>query len=295
MESVENNNKIPLVSVVMITWNRKDLLRQVLGNLLRQTYRRYEVIIADNASTDGTARMIKEEFPQVVFVQLKENCGIKGYNIALEHAHGEYVMIMDDDSFFEDEGIEKAVKKFQQFFMLGALGCKVYNYYSKEVHYWHPTIREDDFSGQGFDSPLFNGCAAAARMSVLKEVGFYPEEFFLYENERDLCTRIINAGYEVKYFTDISVYHMVLPEQGINKRRVFYATRNLIWYFWKYLPLRTAFGRTAFVVALSVLSGIRKFALITYLKPVGAAFCGLPKILRIRAPIKKKYIKKVLY
>ena len=295
MESAVNDIQFPLVSVVMITWNRKDILRQVLINFMRQTYPRYEIIVADNASTDGAAVMVEREFPQVRLIRLTENSGIRGYNIALQQALGEYVVIADNDSFLEDSGIAKIVGKFKQFPSVGAMGCKVYYYYSNRIHHWHPTVRTDDVSGRGFDSPLFNGCAAAVRMSVLNEVGFYPEEFFLYENERDLCTRIINAGYEVKYFTDITAYHMVSEEQGRNQRLVFYATRNLIWYFWKYMPVEVALSRTLFVMAVTIFSGIRRFKLGLYLKPLKAAIGGLPKILVLRKPIKRKYMAKVLY
>ncbi len=189
-----------MVSVVIINWNRKEALKQVLSNLTTQTYRDFEVIVADNASTDGAPEMVQNEFPQVKLIRLGENTGIKGYNIAFEHSSGEFIVILDNDSFLEDDGIVKIVKKFQKYPKLGALGCKVYNYYSGKVHHWHPKVKAENGSEDGFDSPLFNGCAGAARRSVLKEVGFYPEEFFLYENERDLCTRIINAGYDVKYY-----------------------------------------------------------------------------------------------
>ncbi len=295
METLEQVNGFPLVSVVMINWNRKDILRQTLANFKRQTYPRYEIIIADNASIDGAADMVEKEFPEVKIIRLKQNLGIQGYNIALEKTCGEYIVIVDNDSFLEDEGISKIVGKFQQFPVLGALGCRVYYYYSGEVHHWHPVIRGEDCLGKGFDSPLFNGCAAAVRASVLKKVGFYPEEFFLYENERDLCTRIINAGYLVKYFTDINAYHMVSPDNSRNERLVFYATRNLIWYFWKYMPVHIALQRSLFIIAASIVLGVRRNMLGQYLKAVIAAIIGLPKIIRRRKPIEKKYVAKVLY
>ena len=285
----------PLVSIVMINWNRKDILKQVLTKLASQTYARHEIVIADNGSTDGAPDMVEKEFPQVKLMRLNANLGIKGYNIAFENSHGQYIVILDNDSFLEDEGIAKIIRKFEKYPNLGALGCKVYNYYSGNIHHWHPTVKEVDGPEEGFHSPLFNGCAAAAKRSVLEEVGFYPEEFFLYENERDLCTRIINAGHDVRYFTDIEGFHMVSEEGRSSERQVFYGTRNFIWYLWKYMPVWIALKKMMLVIAWNTFEALKGRNLRMYLKPIAAALTGLPGILKNRTPIKKEYIKKTLY
>ncbi len=292
---MESLNTIPLVSVLIINWNRKETLKQVLFNLTKQTYPNFEIIIADNASTDGAPEMVENEFPYVKLIRLSENKGIEGYNIAFEHSSGEFVVILDNDSFLEDEGIVKIVKKFQNYPKMGALGCKVFNYYSGKVHHWHPKVKDENSPEDGFDSPLFNGCAGAARHCVLKEVGFYPEEFFLYENERDLCTRIINAGYDVKYFTDIVGFHMVSDEARSSERLIFYATRNQIWYFWKYMPIRIALWKTFVIIGLNMFAAIKNMKVKIYLKPITSALKGVPNILKQRNPVKKEYLSKVLY
>ena len=292
MEALDNT---PLVSVLIINWNRKEILKQVLMNLAKQTYPHFEIIIADNGSTDGAPEMVESEFPNVKLIRLDDNLGIKGYNIAFKNSSGEFIVILDNDSYLEDMGIVKIVKKFQNYPGLGALGCKVYNYYSGKVHHWHPKVKDENGSEKGFDSPLFNGCAGAARSSVLKEVGFYPEEFFLYENERDLCTRIINAGYDVKYFTDIVGFHMVSDEERSSERLIFYATRNQIWYFWKYMPIRIALWKTVKITVFNMLAAVKNMRVKMYLMPIASALRGLPIIFKHRRPIKKEYLSKVLY
>ncbi|MGA2400198.1 MAG: glycosyltransferase family 2 protein [Syntrophobacteraceae bacterium] len=285
----------PLVSIVMINWNRKEILRHVLTMLGRQTYKNHEITICDNHSTDGAPDMVEREFPGSRLIRADANIGIAGYNVAFEHSAGEIIVILDNDSFLEDEGIAKIVKKFQTYPRLGALGCKVYNFYSGRIHHWHPRFRGENAPPEGIDSPLFNGCAAAARSGVLREVGFYPEEFFLYENERDLCTRIINAGYEVKYFTDISGYHMVAEEGRSSERLVYYSRRNRIWYFWKYLPVRVALFRTAITVGASIIAAVRSGEVRAHLRPLVDSLCAMPRILRQRTPVDKASVSKVLY
>jgi GT2 family glycosyltransferase len=285
----------PLVSIVMINWNRKEVLRHVLKMLAGQTYKNREIIICDNHSTDGAPDMVAAEFPGVRLIRAGANMGIAGYNVALSHSAGDLIVILDNDSFLEDEGISKIVGKFETYPRLGALGCKVYNFYSGQIHHWHPRFRGDNAPPEGIESPLFNGCAAAARRGVLRQVGFYPEEFFLYENERDLCTRIIDAGYEVRYFTDIYGYHMVAPEGRSSERLIYYAKRNKIWYFWKYLPVPVAVLRTAAAISGSLVEALKNGNVRSQIRPLLDAFRGLPRVLRHRKPIRKASVPKVLY
>ncbi len=292
---MEPVNNTPLVSIVMINWNRKEILKHVLERLSRQTYKHYEIVLCDNNSTDEAPDMVEKNFPYVHLIRLDNNVGIAGYNIAFKHSRGKFIVILDNDSFLENDGIAKIVKKFQIYPNLGAIGCKVYNYYSGKIHHWHPNEREENGPAAGVDAPLFNGCAAAVRRNVLCEVGFYPEEFFLYENERDLCTRIINAGYDVKYFTDISGYHMVSEEGRSSERLIYYARRNLIWYFWKYMPVHIALWRTALIIVSSVIDIVTSGNMQMYLRPVIHGLFAIPQIIKKRTPVKKSLLPKVLY
>ncbi|MDA8415083.1 MAG: glycosyltransferase family 2 protein [Desulfobacteraceae bacterium] len=292
---MDTTTSLPLVSIVMINWNRKEILRHVLTTLAGQSYPNYEIVLCDNNSSDGAPDMVESEFPDVQLIRSPENVGITGYNIAFERSRGEIIVILDNDSFLEDDGIAAIVKKFQAYPALGALGCKVYNYYSGRIHHWHPWVTSDHVPEEGVDAPLFNGCAAAARSSVLKEVGFYADEFFLYENERDLCTRIISAGYAVKYFTDISGYHMVSEEGRSSNRLIYYSTRNLIWYYWKFIPIRSALLRTAVIAVSSTLSALTSGKVRMHLKPVLDALLALPRIMKKRTPVQAELLAKVLY
>jgi GT2 family glycosyltransferase len=129
----------------------------------------------------------------------------------------------------------------------------------------------------------------------LREVGFYPEEFFLYENERDLCTRIIDAGYEVKYFTDICGFHMVAQEGRTSERLTYYSRRNKIWYFWKYLPFHVAVFRTAIAVGGNLAAAAKSRDVRLHIRLLMDSFRALPRIIRQRTPIQKSSVPKVLY
>lgn len=284
------------VSIVILNWNRKDISRETLQECYTQDYTDFEIIVVDNNSSDGSQEMVEKEFPDVKLIRLPRNIGIEGYNIGIANSKGKIIVILDNDAFLETQGIKKIVEKFERFPKLGALGVKVCNYYTKEIHNWHPYIRDvETYPEEGFDSPLFNGCAAALRYDVLKKIGYYPEEFFLYENERDLCTRIIDAGFEVKYFPDIVAYHKVASEQRLKENYLYFVMRNEIWYFWKYFPYRIVILRTIRALIYFFIKAIRYRLLKVYFKAVFDAICGLPVIIRKRRPVKDENIKKVIY
>src|SRR3989338_5143691 len=119
--------KNPLVSVVILTWNRKDDLIETITELRKSSYASIEVIVVDNGSEDGTPAVIKERFPDVVFVRLEKNTGIAGYNIGMKKARGDYVVLLDSDSFPERNAIERMLKIFESDNKIGAVAFDVHN------------------------------------------------------------------------------------------------------------------------------------------------------------------------
>ena len=88
-------NEQPLVTVNILSFNRKDELRNTLTKVYEQDYKNIEVIVVDNASSDGSPEMVKNEFPKVQLIQLEKNIGIAGWNEGFEIAKGEYVLVLD--------------------------------------------------------------------------------------------------------------------------------------------------------------------------------------------------------
>ena len=86
----EKNN--PLVSIVNVTWNGKEFLKKHLPSLKNLKYPNYEVIIVDNASTDGSVEFLRENYPEFRIIQNKTNLGTaEGSNVAIDQAKGEYI------------------------------------------------------------------------------------------------------------------------------------------------------------------------------------------------------------
>ncbi|MBI4551833.1 MAG: glycosyltransferase family 2 protein [Candidatus Latescibacteria bacterium] len=287
---------MPRVSLVIATWNRRSDLYRTLVDYQRQTYRDFETIVVDNGSTDGTADMVAQTFPDVQLIRLEQNTGIAGYNTGITHAAGEFIVVSDNDSSLEHDGIRKLVEKFDRFPRVAIIACEVvegpggtiYDWYLRAVDRSHPP---DD----GYPSHLFIGAGAGFRKRVLDEVGLYPEEFFMYMNEVDLATRVLAAGHDVRFCPDIQTYHRHSETGRSRDLNRYYAFRNTIWYYWKYLPVSVAFGRCLIRVPFDVVSGLLLGTSPLALgRALGAAIIGLPRILRSRQPVPSALVRRVL-
>ena len=104
------NNQFPLVTINILSYNRKDELRITLQKVFEQDYKNIEVVVVDNASTDGAPEMVEQDFPQVKLIRLKKNIGIAGWNEGFKAAKGEYVLVLDDDSYPLNNSIENGLK-----------------------------------------------------------------------------------------------------------------------------------------------------------------------------------------
>src|SRR5690554_4798994 len=99
----------PLVSIVILCWNRKKDMKESLNNIRKIDYTNLEVIVVDNCSTDGTVEMIEQDYPEVNLIKMYKNIGIEAYNIGFKNSLGEYIVILDDDSFPAKGAIQRMV------------------------------------------------------------------------------------------------------------------------------------------------------------------------------------------
>ncbi len=187
----------PLVTVNILSFNRKDYLRTTLKKIFEQDYKNLEVLVIDNASNDGTEEMLKNEFRQVRFFKLNKNIGISAWNIGFEKAKGDFILVLDDDSYPLHKTINKGLEEFRINNKLGIVAFKIFN------------VRVNRFETLDFDltPKLFVGCGALIRKEVIKKIGGYSEDIFIYYNEIDFSARCYNAGFDIVYLQNAIVIH----------------------------------------------------------------------------------------
>ncbi len=189
--------KKPLVSVVILTFNRKKELQKNLFNVFSQSYENIEVILIDNNSSDGTSEMVRKNFPDVKIIQMSTNIGAPAYNAGFEAARGEYVFILDDDSYPTKKAIAISVRLIKSDNAAGIVACKIYN--SNYNFYETEDYRNKLFS--------FIGCGALIDKRKLDAVGYYDDNIFLYFNELELTSRFLNKGFKILYSDEAVVVH----------------------------------------------------------------------------------------
>ncbi len=231
-----------MLSIIIVNWNTRDLLRACLRSL-RATCADvpHEVIVVDNASSDGSAAMVAEEFPQVRLIANAENVGYaKGNNQGLEIARGESLWLLNPDTEILPNAAERLLKFMQEHADCGALGCKLLNpptlqhsntptlqhscrtFPTPDViilealglsrlfprHRWFGKYR---MTWWGYDEVREVDQPMAAslliRREVIEQVGGMDEAFPIFFNDVDLCYRIKQAGWKIYFTPDAQVIH----------------------------------------------------------------------------------------
>ena len=273
----------PPVSIVIVTWNALPLLKQCLPSVVASDYPDLQIILADNASTDGSAEWARKHFPQVEVVRHPENWMFcRGNNEALPHASGKYVVLLNNDVEVPRGWLHPLVAAMEADPRVAAVQPKMlqhgdrsrFEYAGASGGYLdrlgYPFARgrifftmEDDHGQYDDARDVFwaSGAALMLRRSALDEVGLLDEQFVMHMEEIDLCWRLHRAGYRVRVVPSSVVYHIgggSLP-QG-NARKVYFNFRNSLLLLFKNLPpaeWRRVFPRRA---ALDASAAVRALA-----------------------------------
>jgi len=211
-----------------------------LQALEKQTFKDFEILVVDNASTDGSVATIAKKFPQVKIVRLKKNYGKSGFNHGMKEAKGEHLVLFDSDVLPERNAIAKYVEKLKRDKRLG-LACAAL--FLEDGRFYGPAynLRGKSKDG-GFQVLHFAGGSVALRKSTFKKVGGYEKRYFMYLSELEWATRIRLAGLAVRVFPEIKVIEKKAKKGSDYRSKLgFYYTRNGICYYARYLPFKWLF------------------------------------------------------
>lgn len=276
--------KCPLVTANILTWNRKDELEKLLKRLTEQSYQELEVIVVDNASSDGTSEMVKDKFPWVQLFTLDENRGVGSWNVGFEHATGEYTLVLDDDCFPEIDAIGKMVDKFIQEPDLGIVAFRILD--RKTGNPWNSVYTPaTDTELEWF---TFAGCAAGFRTHLIKEILF--PDVFLYEHELEPSIKVLDKGYRIKLCPEIIAYHKMPDSKRFGKRGAYFGTRNDILFVWKFFPVWACLRLTMGIALVHGLVALKHRRLPSYLRAIFSVIKHLPSTIRNRIHINETAI-----
>jgi GT2 family glycosyltransferase len=199
----------PSVTVVYLVYNRRDELRVSLRQMLDESDYDAEcvdVIVVDNASTDGSADMVRDEFPQVGLIVREQNIGVSGWNEGLAAARGDYVLALDDDCYLRPDGLGRAVA--------AAIEHRADLVSFKVVSTYNPDYVFSDRYRTGLFT--FWGCAVLMRRAVVEKLGGYDPEIFVWANELEFMLRFYDCGFRHLHLPTVVAQHMKTPPRDVD-------------------------------------------------------------------------------
>ncbi len=246
-------------SVVIPNWNGLRFLAVCLDALRGQTLADIEVILVDNASTDGSQDFVRKEYPEVRLIELKENRGFTGAcNLGMEAANGAYVALLNNDTEVERDWAEQVARAFESHPEAGIIASKMLLFDQRErLHTAGDFFTTDGRAGNRgawewdkgqYDRGeyVFSACGGSAvyRKSMLADIDALDDDFFFLLEDVDLAWRAQLAGYKVWYEPLAIVYHH-LSATGGGVTASFYDGRNGVWLIAKNVPasLLRKYGR----------------------------------------------------
>ncbi|MFI5148626.1 MAG: glycosyltransferase family 2 protein [Bacteroidia bacterium] len=293
------------VSVVIVNYNVKDLLIRCLETLVSFNSGLYslEIILVDNNSSDRSAEAVRNKFPEVIIIENKQNAGFpRANNQAFTISTGRYVFMLNPDTEFSDNSLEKMINYMDLHTETALIGPKLLNSDgSLQASVWrYPSIKgiffemlylspllgfknyADKDKTHAFEADSFSGAAILFRRAVMEKIGMLDEKLFWIEDV-DYCYRASGAGYKLLYYPDASILHHI----GQSARKNYKVTIcnqivNKIKFFRKYHPglpwltvVLLCFGEVmAKLVVFSLLSPFR----VIYARKARAYWYTLPRV-----------------
>ncbi|KAB1650588.1 glycosyltransferase family 2 protein [Pseudoclavibacter endophyticus] len=262
------------VSVVMITYNRREEALQSLERLVALPDRP-PVVVVDNGSTDGTAEAIRARFVgdgQVTLVASEENLGAVGRNLAMEQVNTEFVAFCDDDTWWEPGALDTAADVLSAHPRLGVLTGKILV---------EPGSREDPINAELEHSPVtgpdwlpgpalgsFLAGASVMRARAFRDVGGFSRRLWLGGEEELMAADLATAGWELCHLPDLVVHHQASAARDPHLRRR-HGLRNTLWFIWLRRPIGAAMRRTRDVLATAPRDRITAAGVVDALRGAG--------------------------
>jgi N-acetylglucosaminyl-diphospho-decaprenol L-rhamnosyltransferase len=224
------------LSIVIVNWNTRDLLRDCLASLEAACFGLdYEVLVVDNDSADGSAEMVRAEFPSYQLIESGGNLGFsKGNNLALPRTSGDFVLLLNPDTVAEPGSLYSLVEFARTKPRLAAVTPLLtdaegqptitYGYFPRERDHWlgfldptrrlrfaglqHRVVRVPEPEDYSEQVEYIAGACFLMPRPALEEIGLLDERFFMYFEETDWCLRAHRAGWEIWFHAGARVAHL---------------------------------------------------------------------------------------
>ena len=297
------------VSVIIVNWNGEQFLVRCLAGLMAQTVKPHEIILVDNASSDGSIEIV-QQFPDVRLLAQDQNTGFaRGNNLAIAaaSAKSEWIALLNPDAFAEPNWLKALLMATESNSGFDVFGSKLVNasnisildgvgdIYHVSGLAWRSGYSVTVSTLEENECEVFSPCAAAAmyRRSALAYVGGFDEDYFCYMEDVDLGFRLRLAGYRCLYVPQSVAYHVGSGTTGGQDSDfvMYHGHRNSVWtyvkdmpglLFWLFLPLHLSLN-----LASIIWFSLRRGRGDVIWRAKRDAMVGMPKMWRKRQSIQE--------
>ncbi len=256
----------PRVAIVILNWNGAKLLRQFLPSVIEFSKgNSSEIIVADNGSTDESLSILRNKFPAVKIIDLKQNFGFaRGYNETLRQIEADYFVILNSDVEVTAGWLESPIQLMETDKSIAAVQPKILSY-NKKTHFeyagaaggfidrfGYPFCRGRIFNEVEADNGQYDnvvdifwatGACMFVRSDLFREAGGFDADFWAHMEEIDLCWRLKNRGFRIVFTPESKVYHVGGGSLSYdNPQKLYLNFRNNLWLLYKNLPSNQLFS-----------------------------------------------------
>jgi GT2 family glycosyltransferase len=274
-DEIRLKTEVPDLSISIINWNTRDLLASCLESV-EQNHNglNVEVIVVDNASTDGSQEMVQKQFPNVLLVQNQENLGFaRANNLAIEQSRGRYIMLLNSDTLLQPGSLHVMVSFMDSHPEVGIVGAELLNIDGSLQPSWSrfPTILSEVLgvnfrsrkryvshnSTLAYQVDWVGGACLLIRHTAMNQVGLLDERYFMYSEELDWCYRAKQLGWLICYLPGAKVVHIGGQSSRLASQQMKVELyRSKLLFFCKHQGRQRAFMLTLFLHVLFYTRGI---------------------------------------
>ncbi len=285
-----------MISIVVLSYKRREALARVLESVFDQDYPDREVIVVDNGSGDDMVTWLRAAYPRARLIALGENKGPAARNLGIRAAQGRYIVTLDNDVYFDDsQALNRIAAAFERHPGAGCIVFRVYHPATGRLHvrdWCHPRPWQQAES-QEFETFYITEGAAAFRREVFDKVQPYWPELFIGHEGFDLAVRLMDAGYEIWYVPDIKVWHLASRETRPDWRPFYYYARNLFPIVYRNYPPLAGIVHLVPRLAVFGVYALRAGTFGRYLRGVVDGLCMWPACRDLRKPVGRQTLERM--